>query len=446
MKLLAPPAGLVLALLLALSLASCSEKTLVDRPVSPEPFDTALPRTTATPAATGTAASDLPPGLQQMLANVASARNLPMPSGLKAELVARSELPALLDRLLTEDDRRWFDQTTTLYRLLGHLRKDQDYLTVWQSFGSDSILGLYSPIHDQLWVVHDDGAAIDFDSLPRQEEETLAHELVHAIQDYSFRLDEVYESIVDDLDRNLAWTAVVEGDAVTHEGVYANRYMSLRSPSGRAFLLADAAQANDVPPSIARELFFPYTTGASWIRTIVAREGTTRVDAMLADPPRGTAFALHPELLDSGWQPGEVKLPAIAGALGNGWQRESGGQWGEFGVQNYLRLRVRSLQAVTAAEGWAGDHYDVYVNGAESVAVFRLAFADASDAKEFASAQQSLLKDVNAVVSTEGAISLARVPGGNVTATVAPSGNEVVFAIGSSQEVALRAMQAIAGS
>lgn len=442
-----PPllAGIALAFVFVLAVAACSEK----QAPAPNGDSTATavssPGSTATPESTSIASDELPATLRQMLADLAAARNLPAPTNLKAELVARSDLPELLDSLLTEDDRRWFAQTTTLYRLLGHLRKDQDYLTVWQSFGSDSILGLYSPVDNQLWVVHDDGAAVDFDNLPRQEKETLAHELLHAVQDYSFSLDEVYEAIVDDLDRNLAWTAAVEGDAVTHEGIYAKRYMSLRAPSGRAFLFADAAQTTDVPPSIARELYFPYTTGADWIRAIVTKQGTKKVDEMLVNPPRGTAYVLHPELLESGWQPAEVKLPALEAALGSGWKRESGGHWGEFGIQNYLRLRLRSLDAVNAAKGWAGDRYDVYVNGDESVAVFRVKFASAADAQEFASAQQNLLKDVRASFSKDGSIDLARLPDGNATATITPSGDEVVFAIGSSQQVAARALKAIAG-
>ncbi|KAA0237720.1 hypothetical protein EDM76_06070, partial [bacterium] len=166
MKLVSPLAGLALALVLVPALAACSGKTLADPSPGPDATSTATTGATATPTPAGTPGSELPPSLRQVLADAATARNLPPPSTLKAELVARSRLPALLESLLTDEDRRWFAQTTTLYRLLGHLRKDQDYLTVWQSFGSDSIIGLYSPIHDQLWVVHDDGATIDFDNLP----------------------------------------------------------------------------------------------------------------------------------------------------------------------------------------------------------------------------------------------------------------------------------------
>ena len=381
-----------------------------------------------------------------MLQDVAAVRKLSPPPDLKAELVSRSDLPELLERLLTEDDRRWFDNTTTLYRLLGHLRRDQDYHTIWTSFGSGSVLGLYSPIDQQLWVVHDGGASIDFDHLPRQEKETLAHELVHAVQDYHFHLDKVYEAVVADLDRNLAWTAVVEGDAVTHEAIYGQRFAAIASPSGRAFLVANFGQAPDVPASIERELYFPYTTGAAWIRAIVQKTGTARVDAMLADPPAGTAFVLHPALLESDWQPTRMTLPDVSTALGDGWRRQSGGSWGEFGIQNYLQLRLRGLDATNAANGWSGDHYDVYVSATESVAMFRVQFRDAAEAREFADAQQSFLRAASAAMSTEGSIALGQTPDGNVTATVAPNADEVIFTIGSSAAVALRAMRALVKS
>jgi hypothetical protein len=424
--------ALGLALVALVAGASCSDRAAPG---------VTTPPASATPAA-GTADA-LPSSLRQMLQDVATVRKLTPPPDLKAELVSRSDLPALLERLLTEDDRRWFDNTTTLYRLLGHLRRDQDYHSVWQSFGSGSVLGLYSPIDKQLWIVHDDGASIDFDHLPRQEKETLAHELVHAVQDYHFQLDKVYEAVVDDLDRNLAWTAVVEGDAVTHEAIYGQRFTAIPSPSGRAFLVASFGQARDVPPSIERELYFPYTTGAAWIRAIVQKTGTQTVDAMLADPPAGTAFVLHPELLENGWQPARMTLPDAGPALGNGWKRQSSGTWGEFGIQNYLLLHLRGLDAANAANGWNGDHYDVYVSAAESVAVFRVKFRDATEAREFADAQQSFLRAARATMSTEGTIALGQTPDGNVTATIAPNGDEVIFTIGSSPDAALRAMRAL---
>ncbi|MEX1102739.1 MAG: hypothetical protein WED87_00710, partial [Dehalococcoidia bacterium] len=152
---------------------------------------------------------------------------------------------------------------------------------------------------------------------------------------------------------------------------------------------------------------------------------------------------IHPELLDVGFEPADVKLPDLSDALGGDWERESGGQFGEFQVRNYLQLRARAGQSATAAAGWQGDHYDVYVNGDESVAAFRLKFATENDAREFAEAQEDWLGASGAEpVEREGA-RYHEADDGDVTATAAPNGTEVVFVIGSNQEATEKAMTAL---
>jgi hypothetical protein len=406
-----------------LTLAGCSDKA---RPVP-----------TPTPAA-----SEVPPALQQILTDVAKIRELTPPPTLKAQLIARSELSALLDRLITDEDRKDFRDRTTLYRLLGHLRKDQDMYSVYRAFGGDAVLGLYSPVGGELWIVHDDGQSIDFDHLPREEKSTLAHELVHAIQDYHFHLDDVYHKVVSDIDVSLAWTSVVEGDAMVNEALYTSSHV-MAVGSGRVYLLGASTTAADVPPSIAREFLFPYLAGTDWLKGVRAKGGTAAVNAMITDPPKGSAYVLHPELQSTGWQPSIVTLPDLSGVLGAGWARESGGTFGEFQLRNYLQLRLRATEAVTAATGWAGDHYDVYAGGNESVAAFRVQFRDAAEAAEFASAQERFLQAAGAKVTTEAGTRLAATPDGNVTATTATSGDQVVFVIGSNSDVAARALAAL---
>lgn len=434
-------AAIVACLTALASLAACS-----DNPGTPRPQATATATETPTEPAVGGTPEPLPAALQEILQQVAEVRGLEAPADLKASLVSRADLPALLEDLITDEDREWFRQTTTLYRLLGHFTPDQDYLTIYEGFGASAVLGLYSPAHKQLWVVHE-GQDIDFDTLPRSQKETLAHELVHALQDEHFDLEASYEDVMNNLDREQAWTSVVEGDAVTHEQLYGQRYLSipLGAGGGRLFLVADLAQITDVPPSIARELIFPYTTGAEWIRTIVAEEGAEAVDEMLQNPPLGTAYVLHPELRGEGWEPRDVTLPDLSGALGEGWERESGGTIGEFGWRNYLQLRTRAGEAGAAAAGWAGDAYEVYVEGEESVAVFRISFMDPAEAQAFAQAQQSFITAARAGTEQKGAIQFATFRTGYVTATTEVSGSEVLFAIGSSREVAERAIEALAG-
>ena len=429
---------------LALLLAACSGRDDSGATPTDQPATSTATAASTTPVPSGTPQA-LSPGLQKLLDDVASVRELPAPPNLEVNLVARSQLAPLLDSLLTDEDREWFHNTTTLYRLLGHFRDDQDYETVYKSFGTDSVLGLYSPLDDALWIVHDDGETLDLENLPSGHKTTLAHEFVHAIQDYNFKLDEIYSRTVDDLDWGMAYTSAVEGDAVTHERAYTKKF-AFRIGGGPVVYAAGDPQAllaADVPASIQRELFFPYTTGVEWVGEIKQSQGVAKVNEIIKDPPRGSTYALHPELLASGFRPADVRLPDIAPALGAGWKRESGGQFGEFQVRNYLQLRIRAGAASDAAKGWQGDRYDVYVNGSESVATFRVRFASDDEAQQFVDAQEDMLTAAGGKADSSSSSTLYSTNDGNTTATVERVGAEVLFVIGSSRGVAEKAIQAI---
>lgn len=434
--------ALLLALIATVSVGlavACSDRD--DDSDSPTPGNTSTPAgpTSTRPASTPQA---LPAELQAIMDNLASVRGLEAPPELEVNLVARSDLRGLLDSLLTDEDREWFHNTTTLYRLLGHFRDDQDYETVYETFGGISVLGLYSPLDDALWVVHGDDETLDLGNLPAGHKETLVHEFVHAIQDYNFKLDEIYSRTVDDLDWGLTYSSAVEGDAVTTEREYTRKY-GFRIGAGPVLFAAGGLPATqDVPPSIARELLFPYTTGVDWVAH-VRDGGTEAVDAIIKDPPHGSVYVIHPELLDAGFEPADVELPDLADALGDGWERESGGQFGEFQVRNYLQLRIRAGQSATAAAGWQGDHYDVYVNGDDSVAAFRLKFATDNDAREFVEAQEEWLNEAAGDPESKDGAQYYPADDGDVTGTTAPNGSEVIFVIGSNREVTERAMGAL---
>jgi hypothetical protein len=389
-------AGLVGLALLAVATVACSPRGADDASstaapgASETPSGTLIPTATPEPGQTASPPPPLPEALQQVMERVAEIRGLAPLPGLHAELVARPDLPALLDTLLTDDDRKLMAEVTTLYRLLGHFRQDQDYLSIYQSFGADSILGLYSPAHDTLWVVYD-GEEPTFDSLSASEEETLAHEFVHALQDYHFDLDGTYDEVGDQMDRGLAWTAVVEGDAVVHEAEYTDRYLAVVG-AGRAFSFGILPQVPDVPLSFIRELLFPYTTGANWVDSLVRSEGVAYVNQLLLEPPAGTICVFHLERCLAGFEPVDIQLPDISRVLGPAWRHESGGTLGEFHLGNFLDLELRLSDALDAADGWVGDRYDVYVAGDESAAVFLLEFSSGDELREFSGALSELVE------------------------------------------------------
>ena len=428
-------------LLVGLALSACSSREAAEGR-----YGNSDPTTTTTPATTSPIDDPgrLPANLQEILEQVAQIRGLSFPPELNALVIERGDLAPLLDSLYTPEDLEWFADTTTLYRLLGHFRADQDFLSIFQSFGVQAVLGLYAPDRDTLWVVVEDEDE-GFGDLNELEESTLVHEFVHAIQDFHFNLDEVYLTVFEDLDRNLAWAAVIEGDAVTHERRYKDEYVALRR-AGVTVLLASGAffQTTDIPQSIIRELYFPYTTGANSVASMVDRGDTGLVNELLANPPLGTSVVMHPELLASGWRPRNVTLPDLADALGDGWVRESGGALGEFNLQNYLSLTIRSDVAAEAAKGWFGDHYDVYASDEGSLAVFRVAFESVEEANEMRAALEDVLKVVRAEITDHGAYRLASLPSGRGYAIFASPAEEVLFAIASTPELAGRIAELVA--
>ena len=419
--------GLALGLALAVVLASCGGDGN-----QPAPPTKAAPETVLS--------GPLPPSLVQVAKDVAQLRGLPAPDGLQMGFVPRANVPALLDRLLSDDDRAKFAQTTTLYRLLGHFRPDEDYLSIYRQLGAESAAGLYSPPDKTLWIVQQGDAPPDLNSLSREAKSTLAHELVHATQDAAFDLEALSGN--GDLDATLALTCLIEGDAVAHQGLYAAKYLASTGSGAGADLLAGFV--SDIPPSLNREFFFPYTTCADWVQSARESGGTAAINALFRNPPKSTALVLHPER-GLNWRPSAVSLPDLAHALGSGWKRESGGTLGEFQLRNYLQLRLPGLRSSIVAAGWAGDRYDVYSQGQESVAVFRVAFDDETKAAGFRAAQDDLLSAAGAKATLTGGVSVASRADGNTTARLSGSGREVIFAIGSNADVSRRALIIVGG-
>jgi len=423
---------IILALAAAGLFAACSDSDGGGEPTTA----TATVEATATP---GTP-EPLPESLQRILDRVAEVRQLEAPPTLNVEFVPRSGVVDLLDQLTTEKDREWFAKVTDLYRLLGHLRNDQDYLDIYKSFGGAAVLGVYSPVEKTLWIVHEDGRDPDLEELSRPLEETLAHEIVHALQDYHFDLMAADDEFEDNFDITQAWSAVIEGDAVTHEELYSARFLAL---PGSQVILASAAQIPNVPPSIIREMYFPYTTGADWVRTARDERGTAQIDTWLVEPPQGTAYILHPELLDSGFEPDIPELPDLSKALGKGFERTWSSTLGEFNLRNYLQLYARASSATTAAAGWAGDRFDIYKNGDQSVGMFRVRFTNEDEAAEFDAAYREFLDRAKRSIEERDGVTFAELADGDVVALGGQQGTDVIFAIASNRELVSQAISAL---
>ena len=384
----------------------------------------------------------LAPAAAAMLDEAARVRGLAPPADLQAALITRAQLPAVLETTLTEADRAWFARTTTLYRMLGYLAPDEQYLDLYLGFARDAVIGLYDPARQTIWLVSDRPEA-GFDGLGNDEQAAFRHELIHALQDAHFGLERGSERAQADYDANLAWTALVEGDATLHAGLGGLRGAA---PGGTVLLLASAQAApGGLSAPIERALRFPYEAGAEWVRSIAARGGTAAIDALFREPSASTALILHPDGATQGRRPQTVTLPDLTRALGGGWKRESGGALGEFEWMNFLQQRLKGLEAATAAAGWDGDHYDIYAKGSRAVFVARVTCASDEAAARLRSALLTWASDSELVANDRGRYTVATAAGSNTLAIARGNGRDVVAIIATDPADAEAAMRVLAG-
>ena len=83
-----------------------------------------------------------------------------------------------------------------------------------------------------------------------------------------------------------------------------------------------------------------------------------------------------------------VRLPALASALGGGWEVVEKGVLGEFVISLYLENRLPRFRAANAAEFWGGDAYALVRNEEldESALVSLSVWDSVEDAQDFFSA------------------------------------------------------------
>ncbi len=137
------------------------------------------------------------------------------------------------------------------------------------------------------------------------EETVMVHELTHALQDQHFGLQKREKALMTDTDANLAYHAVLEGEAVLVMVAHMLQKMNVSidevvkddSMLGSITSAAQAEQMIDpsTPKYFAEMLKFPYLDGLNFVVAAYRRGGWKELDKVHANPPRTTREILHPE-------------------------------------------------------------------------------------------------------------------------------------------------------
>jgi hypothetical protein len=207
-----------------------------------------------------------------------------------------------------------------------------------------------------------------------------SHELTHALQDQSLRLDKRFRSLRDDGDQALALQCLLEGEATLVMVRVALRDLPGADAAAEEalapLLSAGALERANVPPDLpdffVDQLFFPYVEGTAYVRRAVARGGWKEVDRLWLNPPVSTSEILHDE---SRPRPATDLLPEDGVRLAPAGSRHLYSDTiGEWAARYLLRRSLTEPESIEAASGWRGDRIAFFAAGRSLSYVWRLRF------------------------------------------------------------------------
>jgi hypothetical protein len=326
----------------------------------------------------------------QLSNNVSALRGLPLLEAVSPNVLNREGLKNYL-RNTAVYNRDDIAQDLLVLRAFDFVgtQTDSEIYDRTIEYLQDNVAGFYDPVAQILGLVSTD------ESVDLYEQYVFVHELMHALQDQHFGLDQLTSTTGLYDDQALALRAVVEGEAMLLQEKYLEQGYFNAQQQAEIFNLgqmrAGNRAGNGLPPILASVFWFPYEAGNLFVtQAYEAGGGWQGVNDVWANPPLSTEQIIHPERYAAGDVPQDVTLPELAGELGAGWQLVAQRTLGEFFLREYLAQQLDEGAVDTAVTGWGGDQYAVFANPNTNqlVLVFRTAWDTPEDSAEFGAAYE----------------------------------------------------------
>jgi hypothetical protein len=336
-------------------------------------------------------------------------RKLHFKHEVKRDVTAREDMPKML---LKEFDEEMTPAEFRTYELgmkaLGLVPRQLDLKATWIKVLSEEIGAFYDTKTKTMHLIKEPeakakkpptflerllGKPQGFD---KDENKTvIAHELTHALADQNFNLDKLQKAIKQDDDRDMALSALIEGEATLAmigaqmEDWNGTKTSSLPSARLERFFsilipfmhLAGGASLRTAPPIMSESMIFPYLRGMVFCARLTNDGGWPALDAAYLQPPLSTEQILHPEKYNTTRpdHPTAVDLGTL----------EPGGEWREVGRnvvgEMQLAVMLKSHGGKPAAAGWDGDRYAVFEGPRDRLGLVWFSTWDSpDDAREFA--------------------------------------------------------------
>ncbi|MEF8799526.1 MAG: Hvo_1808 family surface protein [Halolamina sp.] len=363
----------------------------------------------------GLSEAELNATVSRAIARVEVIRRMEFNETVPVDIISREEFRNRSGNRTVNETFRAFDDTKFEALLL--VGENEDSLEIQEENRGSSVLGYYSPSENAIVIVSENASS------PQIDEFTLAHELVHALQDQQFNLSSIRSETRDESNAN---SGIIEGDASLVEQRYKNRCGEGGAWNGSCVRPAvSLGQGGGGAPANLGVYFLkfqPYSDGPPFVASIYREGGWDAVNAVYNDTPESAEQVIHPEKYGED-SPTAVELTD-----------ENSGEWtrlrppnrldyaevGEAGIasmfvyplynegqggsivqpQNWLNYTddgsVSQFDPLNYgfayAAGWDGDRMHFYRNAdGETAYVWRLVWDSPAEAEEFREGYEELI-------------------------------------------------------
>jgi hypothetical protein len=353
----------------------------------------------------------LPARVSQVAREVEKVRGRRFERAVPASEIDAAELKKVLRSKVAESFPAPPDDTLRTLVALGLIQETPNLLDRLVDFYASQVIAFYDPEPRRFYVVRGadkalrkegagdeediEGIAGMADAAGMSEKLIFAHELTHALQDESLKLDRRLKDLKENGDRALALESLLEGEAtlVMVRVVLAGMpgadesAEEMLGPLLSAGALERSGVPKDIPDYFVEQLFFPYTEGTAFVRRVVKSKGWAGVDRLWKNPPMSSSEILHE---GPGFVPAENLLPGNSERLSpSGFHFLYADTLGEWTLRFLLRRSLAEDQADGAASGWRGDRIVFFAAGRTIAYLWRTRFDSPASAERFEAAWTS---------------------------------------------------------
>jgi hypothetical protein len=312
--------------------------------------------------------------IAKMLKKVSQVRELQAKAPVPGKVLERSELIARVrGHIDKEVPKTAIVNEGLALQLFGFVPTKFDYEAETYKLLEAQLAGYYEPGDKTMYMAND----LEDDSAKA----TLAHELVHSLQDQYWDLASKSKYVPGQDDTSEARSALAEGDATS------SMMDVLLMGSGKTALdlpgdlfteqmltsMSQGSTANE-PHAMVASLVAPYVYGTRFVNQMRQEGGWAAVNDVWADThPITTEQILHVDKYKA-HEPAEVVADPTFAALGAGWTAVDADTGGELGARLTFAEWMDEKDAGATAEHWAGDRQVIATNGPKAAIAWKLRY------------------------------------------------------------------------